>query len=662
MSVSHRQPSLHENLAAQTGQEHVPVSAGLTLRAVTLGAVLSILLTLWTIHSAYVTHASFITIAHLPIAALCPLVIVVFILNPVLKTVFPGRSFTRQEIIVVFFLVFTASAIPGWAFSTYALSVISGPFYFASTENRWASIFFEYLPSWLVVSNHGGAVTLFFEGLPADQPFPWQVWVVPLFWWGTFYIAIFLVGASIMVILRRQWIDHERLSFPLAQVPLMIMDGSDETHLLPRIARNRLFWFGFGVTLGLMIWNMISYFEVVPPIPVGNQSVTQLTLFESFPPIPLKFNILLAGVAYFTRVEVLLSVWFFYVIRIIQEGIMNRVGVTNARAVANLQHFGGFLVFVLFTLWIARRHLHQVWRKFLGGAPELDDSREFFSYRTAVLGLIIGLIYMFLWLHASGLSLSVTVMFLGLLILVYLGVTRVVAETGLVSLDLPHNDVNTVTVRMIGTGNLSTQDLTLLTLANAYGRNWRTLGMCSMAHAAKVGDQMGGVGKGVYVTIALTLILTFLTAALYTLHLGYTGGAFEFTEPAFVAGARNVWGGLVAWISNVQILSATERLSFGVGGLASLLLVLAHYRLYWWPLHPVGFGIAMTVSVNNGFFGILIVWIVKAVLLRLGGVHLYRRGQPFVIGMLVAYALSVLLSYVVDLIWFPGNGHAIHGW
>ena len=62
------------------------------------------------------------------------------------------------------------------------------------------------------------AVTSFFEGLPAGQPVPWRWWIIPLFWWSTFYIAMFLVGASIIVILRKQWVDHERLSFPLAKV------------------------------------------------------------------------------------------------------------------------------------------------------------------------------------------------------------------------------------------------------------------------------------------------------------------------------------------------------------------------------------------------------------------------------------------------------------
>ena len=58
--------------------------------------------------------------------------------------------------------------------------------------------------------------------------------------------------------------------------------------------------------------------------------------------------------------------------------------------------------------------------------------------------------------------------------------------------------------------------------------------------------------------------------------------------------------------------------------------------------------------------GRLQLWLAKVVIFRLGGVALYRTVQPLVIGMIVAYATGVFISFVVDLIWFPANGHQIH--
>lgn len=638
------------------------VSDGLTFRAVGLGLFLSVLLTLWAIHSSYIVHASHISVMHLPSSALFPFVLVTLFLNPLIKAFRPKKALSSQELIVIFFLVFTASAIPGWAFSTYAISVISGPHYFASPENRWTELFFDYLPSWLIVPNTNNAITWFFEGAPRDQVVPWQVWVAPLFWWGTLYLAIFLVGASIMVILRKQWVESERLSFPLAQVPLLLVDGSDDEHWAPRIAREKLFWYGVYVTAGILVWNMLSYFGGIPPIPIGPQFVTSFTIANAFPAISVKFNFLVAGVAYFTRVEVLLSVWFFYLLRVIEEGTLNRVGMPSVATVIQTQHFAGFSVFILFGLWVARKHLRQVWDKAIGKSNELDDSREFFSYRMALVSLIGGLLYMLFWLNTAGMALEIGVLMILALFLLFLGVTRVVAETGLMSLDLPYSSANDVTIQFVGSGNVSPQTLTTLWLSQTFSRNWRTLGMASMAHSAKVGDQMGGVGKGIFAAIAAALSLSFVTSVLYTLYIGYDVGASQFTEPAFPAGSRGYWDSLANLLSNPKNMTGSEFLFFLAGSLVSGILVFGHHRFAWWPLHPVGFGIVATHAANQGVFSIFIVWLVKVLLMRFGGVQLYKRGQSFVIGMIVAHVVCVFLSFLVDMIWFPGNGHVVDDW
>jgi len=648
--------------SSATGGSPRPVATGLTIRAVLTGLTLSVLLTIWAIHSSYVVHASHISVMHLPVSALFPFICVVFLLNPLLKRTGWQNGFSTQEMVVVFFLVFTASAIPGWAFSTYALSVISGPNYFASPENRWGELFFEHLASWLIIPNHNNAITWFFEGAPKDAAIPWQVWVVPLFWWGTFYLALFLTGASLMVILRKQWVEHERLAFPLAQVPLILVEGVEDRSFLPRIARERLFWCGFALTAGMLIWNMIAYFGRVPAIPIGPQYSTPFTLAQSFPAIQLKFNFLVAGVAYFTRVEVLLSVWLFYLFRVVEEGTLNRVGMPNVAQIVQTQHFAGFTVFILFGIWVARKHLKLVWEKALGKSDELDDTREFFSYRAAVAGLAAGLLYMLFWLYTAGMDLAIGVVMLVALLILFFGVTRVVAETGLVSLDLPYNSANEVTTQFVGSANVSPKTLTALWLSQTFSRNWRTLGMTSMAHCAKVGDQMGGVGRGVFSAIAVSLGLSFVTSVVYTLYIGYDVGASQFTEPAFPAGSRGYWDGLANLMGNPKTMTGLEFVFFWIGAAVSGFLVFGHHRFPWWPIHPVGFGVVMTHAANMGVFSIFFVWLVKTLLLRFGGVQLYKRVQPLVVGMIVAHATCVFVSYLVDMIWFPGSGHAIDDW
>lgn len=53
-------------------------------------------------------------------------------------------------------------------------------------------------------------------------------------------IVVFLCMASL---LRRQWVEHERLSFPLAEIPLHITDDQRVSELV----HSRLTWIGVAI-------------------------------------------------------------------------------------------------------------------------------------------------------------------------------------------------------------------------------------------------------------------------------------------------------------------------------------------------------------------------------------------------------------------------------
>ena len=71
---------------------------------------------------------------------------------------------------------------------------------------------------------------------------------------------------------------------------------------------------------------------------------------------------------------------------------------------------------------------------------------------------------------------------------------------------------------------------------------------------------------------------------------------------------------------------------------------------------------AFTDIIQIEIVSIFMVWLIKWVLLKMGGFELYRKTQPVVIGVLLGYAAGVALSFIVDITWFPGRGHNIHNW
>jgi hypothetical protein len=46
----------------------------------------------------------------------------------------------------------------------------------------------------------------------------------------------------------------------------------------------------------------------------------------------------------------------------------------------------------------------------------------------------------------------------------------------------------------------------------------------------------------------------------------------------------------------------------------------------------------------------------------MGGAQLYRKAMPLFIGLMVGYVFGVSVCSVMDILWFPAQGHVVHTW
>ena len=97
-----------------------------------------------------------------------------------------------------------------------------------------------------------------------------------------------------------------------------------------------------------------------------------------------------------------------------------------------------------------------------------------------------------------------------------------------------------------------------------------------------------------------------------------------------------------------------------IGGLIVALLSAALYRFSWWPIHPIGFTVANTWTITVSAFSLFLAWALKFIVLKVGGIQLYRRSQVVVLGALAGYSLGVGIGILVDIIFFPGQGTFLH--
>lgn len=115
------------------------------------------------------------------------------------------------------------------------------------------------------------------------------------------------------------------------------------------------------------------------------------------------------------------------------------------------QGFGAIVMIVLISLYMGRHHLKDVIRKAIKGDPDVDDSNEVLPYRTAVIGMAIGLLYIGGWWYFAGMELKVLVLYLIFSMIAYIGLSRVVAEMGLPYGNISDNALNWAPLYLLGT-------------------------------------------------------------------------------------------------------------------------------------------------------------------------------------------------------------------
>ena len=82
-----------------------------------------------------------------------------------------------------------------------------------------------------------------FEGISGGESIPWEPWVVPCLSWVSFFVAFSCVSLSFVRLVHHQWSREERLVYPLAVTPTLMVDSFREPS--QSFLRSRLLWVGF---------------------------------------------------------------------------------------------------------------------------------------------------------------------------------------------------------------------------------------------------------------------------------------------------------------------------------------------------------------------------------------------------------------------------------
>ena len=635
----------------------------MTFRSAILGIVVVMAVVTGAPFSIWMVRSSEITWSYFPTSAgFC--FVVILLANTLVRRWREDWALRPGELATIVVMGLVATGIPTFIVGTL-LAIISSPYYGATPENDWAGNIHPYLPEWIFPhDNSGEAMRWFYEGLPKGQAIPFDVWLGPLFWMLSLILTVYFVCFCLVVIFRRQWAEHERLVFPLMEMPRLLIDEGGRS-----ILRSKGFWFGVAIPLGMILFNLIGSFYIGFPKLEFTQAVT-LQFSRDFPTINLMLYFPVIGFMYLVSTSVSFSIVFFYLLAVVQEGVTNRIGYDVTRPDAfvwgmqslSWQAWGGFVAMVAVSLWMGRRHLGEVFRQVFRGQRIIDDSGEMVSYRTAVFGFIVGLVYILGWLWKSGMDLHIAALFIFGVLVAYYGVTRLVVQAGVYFLGPPVG-AQAFTLAITGT-SIGGSNLVALGISYAWFGDVQSLFMPAAAHGARLAE-LYRIRRSMALALALAAVVGFITCLYFVLTLCYKYGAGNFGSWYFVAGGGAggmAYDGVIRHFNEPWPTDWNKLSYFGIGIVAYALLAFLQYRFHWWPLHPVGITLAPLWMTRLIVFSIFLAWLAKSSIMRYGGIGAYRDARPFFMGLIAGYFLGVGVSYLVDVFWFMGEGHPyFHG-
>ena len=561
------------------------------------------------------------------------IILILVAFNLILRKLSPRLQLRQSELIVIYIMLSIASGVAGHDMVEILMPMLGHAFWFATPENEWKELFWSYLPRWLTVSDKE-VLKGFYRGGELYTLRQLRGWGVPILWWTLFITVLVFVMLCINVILRRQWTEREKLSYPIIQLPLE-MTRSDF-----RLFKSGLLWAGFAVAAVLDTLNQLH--EIFPSVPTIRTRVKDYGyLFTERPwnalgGLPISFYPFAIGLGFFIPLDLSFSCWFFFwywkILRVIGAALGVRL---IGFPYPNEQASGGYVALAAIAVWMSRRQIGAAIKRALGmGGP--DDSDEPMSYRTAVIGLILGMAFIILFCYRGGMSVGIAIAFFAFYFAISLAVTRMRAELGTPVHDLHYSGPDEILVRSLGTRRLGKGNLTMFSMFWFITRAYRSHPMPHQLEGFKLAERTNTDVKRLGVAMTLACVLGVLSSFWAQLDRGFRiGMEVKAPWPSLMAFGREPYDRLARWLNYPTGTNVPATVAMFVGFGMTLFLMAMRMRFFWWPFHPAGFAITTSWGMNMVWMPLFISWLVKWIILKYGGLKTHRRVIPFFLGLIL---------------------------
>lgn len=620
---------------------------GFTWRAFAVGGLYVLFLSALTPYNDYYVRNTFIAGNHFPIGQFFLFSLLILAVNPALRRIRPSAAFSAAELMVIWIMMIVASGIPSSGFLRYHLFMLTSPYYFANESNDWANLLYPHIPEWLVVSD-SEAARQFYEGVGPNGRIPWELWIRPALIWIGYVLLSYLVMLCGSVMLRKQWVEHERFAFPLVKLPAEMTLEPSGGGAFNAFFRNKMTWLGCSIPMAIHLVNGVhAHIPSFPEIPMG---FNPNPLFSDRPWTGLRWLHMhlyptVIGFTYLLPLDVSLSFWLFYLVYKAQSVASIAFGLNvSGWTMANRQEMGGYLALFIYVLWLARRHLGDIARKALGMKTDASDEEEALPYRAAFFGVVGGIVALSFLCKLAGMSFWVALSVHLLFFVMCVVLTWMVTDGGFFFLLAIFRPSDYLTIPL-GTSRIPPRDLTLLAYEKTLMFDLREFMMPHMMNSLKAADAVKVRRRKTIFPMAAAILLGIVTAYIAGVWLWYSKGGLNLgywpaPEPFQRASRQILAQSDTSW---------TELGYIGVGTAAMSGLIFLRYRFTWWRLHPLGYAMTTSWAPHTVWFSFFWGWAFKFMILKALGFRGYRRWRPFFLGVVVGDALIGGVWIVVGL-------------
>jgi len=634
---------------------------GLTWRSVLIGIVASAFLGDWSQYAELIIHGTQITLTYPPIGGFLVFIVIYALFNVILRAVHRAFTLTQAELVVIFTIIVMASGIASIDLAQKLIPMIVGPYYYASAENQYDLFFLPNIPEW-VAPTDPNVVRGLFEAWGFGVP--WRAWLLPLGAWTAFTVATYVLMLSVVTIFRRQWIDRERLLFPLVAVPLEVTEPAPRRRLLNDFFRNPIMWIGLVLGFAPHFYNGLhGYYPSIPEAQVfriGGSYVSTYPWGRPWNAIgTLRFQIapLIIGLSFLLTREVSFSLWAFYWLGRLEAVLGTAVGLSGITTAAGGDSFpfpghqtaGAYLALAVVSMWIARRPLAEIFIRGLTLQKSEEEESEPLSYRMAVWGGLISFAFIVLWANYSGMPVVVAVPLMLIAFGYLLAMTRLLSEGGMPWMHEPVWRAHDIIRALVPYRSISVANWSAVAMMLTFTHDMRVSPMPRIMQSLKLSDQTDTGGRAITWGIIIATIVAIPVSYWALLEAGYVHGGVAINSYRFISLARQP--GVFMERLQASPLKSPDWLSLGLIGYgAAKLLALTFMRVnyLWWPLHPVGYAMSYIVYLPREWLSILIGWACQTVLMRYGGHRAFQRFRPLFLGLILGAMLAGGLWLVVD--------------